>query len=168
MKNKKIDEILKELIPYIVIIILVLLIKAFIVSPIRVDGNSMDDTLYNGDIMILDEVSYRFNDIKRFDIVVVKAKGEYLIKRVIALPGETVKYKNGKLFINNKYVKEEFDHSETDDFDEIKIGKNKYFVMGDNRKVSLDSRYLGAFSKNKIKGHTGLVLFPFSRFGVKK
>ena len=105
MKNKKFEDIIKELIPYLVVIIVVVLIKVYIFSPIRVQGNSMDDTLSNGDIMILDEISYRFKDIKRFDIVVIKTKNDFLIKRVIGLPGEKVKYKNNKLFINNKYVK---------------------------------------------------------------
>jgi len=163
-----VSDSIREMIPYIIIIIVVLLIKMFIVSPIRVQGNSMDNTLSDGDIMILDEVSYRFKDIKRFDIVVVKTKNEFIIKRVIGLPGEKIKYKDNKLFINNKYIKEEFDHSETDDFDEVVLDKDEYFVLGDNRKVSSDSRYFGAFNKKDIKGCTKLTLFPFSRIGIKE
>lgn len=168
MKNKKFEDIIKELIPYLVVIIVVVLIKVYIFSPIRVQGNSMDDTLSNGDIMILDEISYRFKEIKRFDIVVIKTKNDFLIKRVVGLPGEKVKYKNNKLFINNKYVEEEFNHSKTDDFEEVILDKDEYFVLGDNRVVSMDSRYFGAFTKKEIKGHTNLTLFPFKRIGIKK
>lgn len=158
----------KEIVPYILIIILVLLFKRFVVSPVNVIGTSMYDTLYDGDIMILNETAYYFNDIKRFDIVVVKAKDELIIKRVIGLPGEKIKYEKGKLYINGKYVKENFTHDGTDDFAEIEIGKNKYFVMGDNRDNSMDSRYFGAFDKKYIRGKTNLTVFPFKRFGNKK
>ncbi|MBQ6538937.1 MAG: signal peptidase I [Bacilli bacterium] len=175
MKKNKEKEIkknfkyyVKEIVPYILIIILVLLVKRFIVSPVNVVGSSMYDTLKDKDIMILNETAYYFNDIKRFDIVVIKAPGELIIKRVIGLPGEKIKYENGKLYINGKYVKENFTHDGTDDFAEVKIGKNKYFVMGDNRDNSMDSRYFGAFDKKSIRGRTSLTIYPFSRFGTKK
>ncbi|MBE6158112.1 MAG: signal peptidase I [Firmicutes bacterium] len=164
----KIKENIKELLPYIIVIMIVLAIKAFVVAPIRVNGPSMEDTLYNGDIMILDEISYRFNKIERFDIVVVKYENEYLIKRVIGLPGERVEYKNNKLYINGKYVQEKFSHEITDDFKSITIPNNKYFVLGDNRINSTDSRIIGFISKNNIRGKTSLVLYPFNRFGSKK
>ena len=158
----------KEIVPYIVVVICVLTIKQLIVTPIKVNGSSMNDTLYDGDIMLLDEISYRFSDIKRFDIVVAKYSNEYLIKRVIGLPGEKIMYEDGKLYINGKYVKENYEHEGTDDFAEVKIGKNEYFVMGDNRDNSLDSRYFGPFNKKKIRGKTNLTIFPFKRIGKKK
>ncbi len=166
--NKDFKYYVKEIVPYILVIVLVLLVKRFIVSPVNVVGSSMYDTLHDGDIMILNETSYYFKDIKRFDIVVVKAPGELIIKRVIGLPGEKIKYEKGKLYINGKYVKENFSHDGTDDFAEVKIGKNEYFVMGDNRDNSLDSRYFGPFNKKNIRGKTSITLFPFSRFGIKK
>ena len=128
----------------------------------------MYPTLKDKDIMILDETAYYFKDIKRFDIVVVKAPGELIIKRVIGLPGEKIMYEDGKLYINGKYVKENYEHEGTDDFAEVKIGKNEYFVMGDNRDNSLDSRYFGPFNKKKIRGKTNLTIFPFKRIGKKK
>ena len=91
------DIFMKEYLPYIIVIIIVLLIKAFIVTPIRVNGPSMLDTLEDKDIMILDEVSFKFKGLKRFDIVVVNYKNEKIIKRVVGLPGETVEYKDNKL-----------------------------------------------------------------------
>ncbi len=166
MKEKTIKTI-KELLPYIITIIVVLLFKQFLYAPIRVNGDSMDTTLKNGDIMILDKVHYRHNKIKRFEIVVVDADYELLIKRVIGLPGEKIEFKNNKLYINGKYIKQDFKYKKTDDFT-YKVKKGEYFVMGDNRGNSLDSRYFGAFKKNKIIGKTNYTVFPFSRFGKKE
>ena len=146
---------IKEFLPYFMIILVVVLIKTFVVSPIRVNGASMDPTLNDKDIMLLDEISYRFSDIERFDIVVVKEEDEYLIKRVIGLPGETV-----------EYVKEDFKHKETFDFSTT-LGKDEYFIMGDNRTNSTDSRVFGPISRDKIMGKTSLTILPISRFGNK-
>ena len=157
---------IKEFLPYFMIILVVVLIKTFVVSPIRVNGASMDPTLNDKDIMLLDEISYRFSDIERFDIVVVKEEDEYLIKRVIGLPGETVEYKNDKLYIDGKYVKEDFKHKETFDFSTT-LGKDEYFIMGDNRTNSTDSRVFGPISRDKIMGKTSLTILPISRFGNK-
>ena len=163
---EKFKKILKDYLPYVVVIIVVLLIKKFVVSPIRVNGTSMDNTLKEGDIMILNNLEYRFNDIKRFDIVVVDQGKEYLIKRVIGLPGEEIEYKDNVLYINGVKVKDKYG-SKTDDF-KVKVKKGTYFVLGDNRKVSLDSRYFGSFKKNKIVGKTNFTVFPLNRFGKKK
>ena len=159
-----------ELIKYIIIIILVILFRTFFYTLIRVNGDSMNDTLYNGEIMILDRISYRFNDIKRFDIVVVKTDSSYLIKRVIGLPGEKLKYIDGNLYINNKFVKEDYLDYITEDFDisDKAIPDDCYFVMGDNRSNSADSRVYGCFKKERILGKTSLVLFPFSEAGKKE
>lgn len=165
MKEKTIKTI-KELLPYVITIIVVLLFKQFLFAPIRVNGDSMYSTLKNNDIMILDKVHYRHNDIKRFDIVVVDADYELLIKRVIGLPGEEIEVKNNKLYINGKYVKQNFKYKNTEDFS-YKIPKGKYFVMGDNRTNSLDSRYFGAFKRKQILGKTNYTVFPFNRIGKK-
>ena len=163
------NDKVKEILSYVIIIIIVLLIKQFIITPIKVNGDSMNNTLKDKDIMILDKISYRFQNIKRFDIVVVKKDKEYLIKRVIGLPGETVEYKNNKLYINNKNVAEKFNHEKTTDFIlEEKIPEGYYFVVGDNRPNSNDSRYIGLIKEEEILGKTSLVIFPFNRFGNKK
>ena len=167
MEIEKAKKIFIELLPYIITIIIVLLIKQFIVAPIKVNGSSMSTTLENNDIMILNKIDYRFNDIKRFDIVVVDSEYEYLIKRVIGLPGETIEFKDNKLYVNGKYIKQNFKYKETEDF-KYKVPKGKYFVMGDNRTNSLDSRSFGPFEKKKILGKTSLTIFPFSRYGKKK
>lgn len=163
---EKIKAFFKENLWYIIVIILVLLIKTYVISPIRVNGRSMNNTLQDKDIMILDEISYRFKDIERFDIVVIKTEKEYLIKRVIGLPGEVVKYEDNKLYINDELVEDNYSDEITDDF-EVKVPEGEYFVLGDNRTNSTDSRMIGPIEKKYIKGKTSLVIFPFNRFGNK-
>lgn len=167
-KEKKNNKLIKELITLTVIVIIVLLIKQFLVTPIQVNGDSMNPTLKNGDIMILNKIGYKINGIKRFNIVVINNKDTLLIKRVIALPNETIKYENNKLYIDGKEIKEDYLGSDvlTNDF-EAKTTDNCYFVMGDNRDVSLDSRDLGCFDISEIQGTTSVTIFPFDRFGGK-
>ena len=166
-KESKIIAFIKEYIPYVITIILVILIKRYVVSPIRVHGDSMKNTLLDGDIMILNIIGKQFSDIKRFDIVVVDRGEEYIIKRVIGLPGEKIEYKDNQLYVNDKKVKDNHSTEVTNDF-VIEVPKDSYFVLGDNRTNSLDSRYFGAFKKNQILGKTKLTLFPFNRIGNKK
>ena len=166
-EKSKFRKIFDEYISYVIIIVVVLIIKKFVVSPIRVHGESMMKTLRNGDVMILDIIGYRFSDIKRFDIVVVQTDYELIIKRVIGLPGEEVEYRDNQLYVNSKKVKDTYGSQVTDDF-KVKIPDGYYFVLGDNRTNSMDSRIFGPFPKNKILGKTSLTIFPFSRFGNKE
>ena len=166
MKNKYIKEILS----YVLIIVFVLLFKFFIISPIRVDGDSMNPTLKNGDIMLLNEIGYNINGVKRFDIVVINTDKDVIIKRVIGLPGERVDYKDNKLYINGEEVDEPFTHEVTHNFDFEVMGSEVipddcYFVVGDNRSNSSDSRIIGFIKESQIRGKViKQVLFPFSRF----
>ena len=166
-KDKKILHIIKEIVPYVIVIILVLLFKKFLYTPIRVNGESMMKTLHDGDIMILNIIDYKVHGVKRFDIVVVDEGDELIIKRVIGLPGDTVEYKNNKLYRNGKKVNDKYASEKTEDFS-VLVPKNEYFVLGDNRTNSLDSRAFGTFSSKKIKGKTSMIVFPFSRWGKKK
>ncbi len=162
-------EIIKEIIPYIIVIIVVLLIKAYIVSPVKVNGTSMDPTLHDKDIMLLSKISYRVHGIKRFDIIVIREGNEFIIKRVIGLPGEKVEYKNNKLYIDGKYIKEKFKHKKTRDFKSIKkVPEGMYYVLGDNRSNSIDSRVLGFIPVQDILGHATYTIYPFNRIGEKK
>ena len=166
-------EKIKPFLPYIIIIVVVLFIKAFIVTPIKVNGESMHPTLEEGDIMILNKTAYYFNEPKRFDIVVVDMPDEYLIKRVIGLPGEHIEYKDNTLYVDGKKVKENFKHGVTDDFnieelDSYTIPENSYLVMGDNRENSLDSRELGFIREDQLLGKTSLIILPFNRIGNAK
>lgn len=156
----------KEAVTYLLIILFIILVRTYVVTPVRVSGSSMANTLKNGEILLLNKFEYRFSDIKRFDIVVVKSHKERIIKRVIGLPGETLKYENGILYINDKMIEENYLDEVTKDFTyEGKIPDECYFVMGDNRDDSLDSRYFGCFPKKDILGHASFVLFPFAKFG---
>lgn len=164
------NKYLKEVLSYVLIIIVVLLIKKYIFSPIKVNGDSMFPTLHDNDIMILNEIGYHINGVKRFDIVVVDTNNDKIIKRIIGLPGETVTYKDNKLYINGEYIEENFEHDITHNFELSKIEEeiipeDYYFVVGDNRGKSLDSRTIGLIHKDQILGKTNFIVFPFSRFG---
>ena len=168
--NEKLMKIIKEFIPYIIIIIIILLVKKFLFTTILVNGDSMNNTLYENDFMILDKISYKVKDIKRFDIVVVDVSKTKLIKRVIGLPNEHIKYENGELYVNRKKVTDKYGTGITYDFDLNNLGfdkipNNYYLVLGDNREDSLDSRTIGLISKKDIIGKATLVLFPFNHFG---
>lgn len=159
-------KIIRELIPYIIIIITVVLIRTFIATPVLVDGPSMSPTLENNQLLILEKFNKK---LERNDIVVFKYHNDKLIKRVIGLPGETVEYKDGYLFINDKKVDDEFG-SITKDFnlEQLKhkiIPEDYYFVMGDNRNNSVDSRMIGLVSIKNIKGKAIYRLFPFTKIG---
>lgn len=122
----------------------------------------MMTTLQDGNIMILKKID---KNIDRFDIVVVNYKNEKIIKRVIGLPEEEVEYKNNVLYIDGKEIEEEYGSNLTKDFKDY-CGKDEYFVMGDNRGNSKDSRMIGCVNKNDIVGSTDLRLFPINKIGL--
>ena len=139
--ENKLLSFLRGIIPYIIILILVILLKMYIVTPIKVNGSSMYPTLEDQDIMILDIISYKLHGLKRFDIAVINQGKELIIKRVIGLPGEKVEYKKGKLYINGVEIKDPYLDDDTSMEDiSITVPKNEYYVLGDNRQNSLDSR----------------------------
>ena len=171
--RNKILSTLKELLPYLILIIVIILIKKFLFTTILVNGKSMNDTLKEKDFMILNKLSYKLNDIDRFDIVVVDALNEKIIKRVIGLPGEHIKFEDNKLYINGKQVNDSYAKGITEDFDLNELGlevipDDYYFVLGDNREDSLDSRVIGVVKKDKIIGTTDFIIYPFNRFGKVK
>jgi len=167
-QKKANKDILLDNLPYIIIILIILIIRAFIATPIRVNGDSMDPTLQDGETMILNKLGMKTAGIKRWDIIVIKTDDSYLIKRVIGLPGESIKYENGKLYIAGKEIKDNYSLTKTEDFEETIVGKNEYFVMGDNRFISKDSRKIGTIDKSEILGKTNIIVFPFNRFGLVK
>ena len=161
-------KFLKELLPYIIVILAVILIRVFIATPVRVTGTSMVPTLNNKEIMILVKLTKYFESYKRFQIVVIKTGNSYLIKRVIALPGEKIKCVDGVIYINNKVLEDNYGSGLTTDFDEVKLGNDEYFVMGDNREVSQDSRFIGPIKESNIKGYTNLVIYPLNKIRKAK
>lgn len=164
---EKAKKIGKELLPYIIIIIVVLMIKAYIFTPIVVNGPSMMNTLHDKDIMILDKIGMRLNGIDRFDIVVIQTQNSKIIKRVIGLPGETVEYQDNQLYINGEKLEDPYGSDVTYDFELVEIPDNMYYVLGDNRTDSVDSRILGTIPKDKILGHATFIIYPFNRFGSR-
>ena len=160
-------KVWKEIRDYVIIIAVVLLIRTFLTTPAIVDGASMDDTLNDGQLVFINKIVYRVSDIKRFDIVVIRneLENDKIIKRVIGLPNETIEYKDNNLYINDRLVKTRLNFKNTADF-KVTTSKNEYFVLGDNRPVSKDSRLLGNFKRSDIIGRVRLRVFPFSKIGI--
>lgn len=157
---------LKELMPYIIIVVVVLLVRSFIVTPGLVNGSSMEPTLHNNELVLINKIGLN-KGIDRYDIVVVKYENSTIIKRVIGLPYETVEYINDTLYIDGEEVNTKVDFEYTKDF-KLTAGKNEYIVLGDNRNISKDSRIIGPVKERDIIGKVDLVLFPFSKFGKVK
>lgn len=153
----------KDILDYIIIILVVIVIRTYIFTPIRVTGESMQDTLLNGDLMILTKYNKNY---QRFDIIVVDNGKDKIIKRIIGLPGEDVEYKDNVLYINGEVIEDKFASNPTSDFIDY-CGEDEYFVLGDNRGNSLDSRKYGCFNKRQILGKTSFTFFPFKRIGIK-
>jgi len=159
------NKFIKELIPYIVIIIVVALIRTYIITPVIVVGDSMVPTLKENQILLLNKIDYKLNEIERNDIVVIKLGKSEIIKRVIGLPGENIEYRNNTLYIDGHESKTEYDF-DTEDFT-LKsicncesIPQDKYLVLGDNRMVSSDSRIIGLIDKKDIEGSAHISIWP--------
>lgn len=167
-QKKANKDVFLDYLPYIIIILVVMIIRSFIVTPVRVNGTSMESTLNNGETMLLNKLGMKVKGIKRWDIVVVKTGDTFLIKRVVGLPGETIKYTKGILYINDEKTEDKYASTTTEDFDQIKLSKKEYFVMGDNRFVSQDSRVIGAINEEEIIGKTNILIFPLDRIGIIK
>lgn len=175
MENKK--KYIFSLIEMIVVIAITVCIFKFVVIPVRIDGSSMENTLHDQDIALINAIGVKADNIERFDIVVVYSDvlDEKIIKRIIGLPGDTIEFKHDVLYINGveteqdfldpKFVEESKEaynaQNFTDDF-KTTVGEGEYFVMGDNRLRSTDSREIGTFTIDDIIGSKGIVIFPFS------
>jgi signal peptidase I len=148
---------------------LALLVQQFIIRPFVVSGESMDPTLSSGDYLLIDEVSYRFREPERGEVVVFRAPPEptkYFIKRIIGLPGDTVSIKGSVITITNTQhpdglvLPEDFiTHTSSNDIT-VKVPMDEYFVMGDNRSGSYDSRSWGTLPKANLRGRALLRLLP--------
>lgn len=150
-------KMLNEVIPYVVIILAVILFRLFIATPVRVDGDSMNPTLKNNQILLLNKIDKNY---KRFDVVVFNHNGNKLVKRIIGLPGDKVTYNNDLLYINDKLIEENYTRKKTDDFISDTVPVDMYFVLGDNRSNSLDSRYIGFVLKKDIEGTVNFSIIP--------
>ena len=178
-KEKNLSKELLDTIIYIAVVCLVVfLILHFVGQRTVVRGDSMEPTLTNGENLIMDKISYRFSDPKRFDIIIFPGPEEYgehpyYIKRVIGLPGETVQIKDGLVYIDGRQLSEDV-YGITDYIEEahdaekpIALKEDEYFCLGDNRPVSYDSRYpeVGPVERSEIIGKVWIRIWPFSKFG---
>ncbi|MCR4781159.1 MAG: signal peptidase I [Lachnospiraceae bacterium] len=162
-----------EFLVYIAVLVLIsFLVVTFIGQRTVVSGASMNNTLYDKDNLIIDKISYKFHDPKRFDVVVFPDpadKKTYFIKRIIGLPGEEVYIDPyGKIYINGALLEENYGKDTIIDpgraANGVVLGKDEYFVMGDNRNNSLDSRFdeVGNIHKKDFVGRAWLKIYPFS------
>ncbi len=168
MDLRDIKEFIKDSLKYLIVIATVFFIALFVVSFEQVIGPSMKGTLNAGDVTIVNKLVYKFRTIKRNEIVSINQKDKIMVKRVIGLPGEHIEYKDNKLYVNGSLVLENNISVETKDFKLEDIGyetipKDMYFVLGDNRTNSSDSREFGLVKKDEIIGKIVMRLYPFSK-----
>ena len=169
-----------ELVKIIVIsLVIIIPVRYFLIQPFYVKGASMEPNFYDHEYLIVDEISYRFNAPSRGDIVVFRYPRnpqEYFIKRIIGLPGEKVQIKDGKVYLitdanpDGKQIDEPYLAEGTNTYsiseDIITLGDNEYFVLGDNRNSSKDSRSFGPVSRSFVTGKVLLRGWPFNRINI--
>ncbi len=160
----------------ILIFVCIYILPNYVIQRTIVDGSSMEDTLFDGDHLYVEKLSYRFDALKRFDIIVFYPFGrenkDYFVKRIIGLPGETVQIKGSDIYINDKILEEDYGKDPIVDpgraINPIKLGQDEYFVLGDNRSISKDSRSdeVANVKRENIGGKAVLRIKPLSRFGT--
>lgn len=176
--NKVMKEMINTLLYLLGVLCLTYVVVTFVGQRTEVEGASMETTLYDGDNLIVDKISYRFRDPQRFDIIVFPFKYQentFYIKRIIGLPGETVQIDDkGVIYINGEVLEESYGREviRADNVgiaaEPIKLGEDEYFVMGDNRNNSTDSRtsIVSNIKRDDIVGRAWLRIWPFSEFGI--
>lgn len=176
-RGEKRNDLLSELIRFALITLFIVLpIRIYIAQPFIVSGSSMDPTFQDGEYLIIDEISYRFEAPERGDVIVFRYPqdtSKFFIKRIIGLPGETVDIKDSTVTINGSSgtstpfaLDESYLVHPTWSTSRIKLGDDQYFVMGDNRPASSDSRIWGPLDKDLIIGRVLTRLLPVNRIGV--
>lgn len=176
MRQTDIRAVLELILYFALVAGIAFLIIHFVGQRTVVNGVSMQPTLSDGDNLIVDKLSYRFHDPDRFDIIVFPQEdGRYFIKRIIGLPGENVQIdEDGFIYINGEKLMESYGKEVMRDpglaKDGIDLGADEYFVLGDNRNNSMDSRMeeVGLIAKNRIIGRAWLRIYPFSEIGFLK
>lgn len=171
MDFRNIIEFIKDISKYVIVIVIVLFLFIFVMGLQQVIGPSMQPTLEEGDILIVNKLIYRINKINRNDIVVISQNEKYMIKRVVGLPGETIEYKDNYIYVNGIKYRETFINTNTQNFNINELGYDKipdnmYLVLGDNRENSLDSRTYGLISKEQIIGKAWIRVWPLNKIKI--
>lgn len=173
-ENKRESFFLTEVLQSVAIaVILAILIKVFLFQPFYIPSGSMEPTLVKGDRIIVNKLTYHISEPKRGDIIVFKyplnPKRDF-IKRVIGLPGETLEIRDSKVFINGRVIEQPYLPAglKYEKFPSVKIPKDQYFMMGDNRNNSEDSRSWGTLPKKNIIGKAMLIYWPTNRLRIFK
>lgn len=176
--NRNIRRVLKKLARIILTIVLATgfayILIHYVGQRTMVSGHSMEPELYNKEQVFMDKLTYKIRNPKRYEIIVFpgpEGGNQFFVKRIIALPGETIKIKDGKVYVNNKEVKDYSKDHTTDSGEldgKVHLSSDEYFVMGDNRDNSNDSRYkqVGMVKRSKIIGRIIFRLYPFERAGM--
>ncbi len=180
MMKKVLKELFSTGLYLLFVLLLTYLVITFVGQRTEVEGESMEATLSNGDNLIVDKLTYRFRAPERFDIIVFPFKfkeNTYYIKRIIGMPGETVQIDaDGKIYINGEVLMESYGREiiKAENIgiaaNPINLGKGEYFVLGDNRNNSSDSRMemIGNIHRSDIIGRAWVRIWPFAKFGVLK
>ena len=173
-ENKK--ESPWEFIRFVIIAILIVIpIRIFVAQPFIVSGSSMSPTFENGDYLIVDEISYRLKNPERFDVIIFRYpnnKKKFFIKRIIGLPNEKIDIKGSVVTITNNdnpdglVLEQPYVKNESNNNQHFELKENEYFVMGDNRPASSDSRYWGALTENLIIGKAFIRLLPINNIDL--
>ena len=151
--------------------ITVFVIRTFLAQPFLVSGASMSSNFNSGDYLIVDEITYRFDDPKKGDVVVFRYPNDpstFYIKRIVGLPSDRIKIEGGDVFVNEQKVNEPYLDESVQTLGDVNLilEEGYYFVMGDNRYHSFDSRSWGPLEREKIVGLARLRLFPFNTIGI--
>jgi len=168
---KRFGLLVFEIVKVVLISLAIILpVRLFLVQPFYVEGASMEPNFHASDYLIIDELSYRFNDPQRGQVIIFKNPRnhrEYFIKRVIGLPGESVEVKAGRVFVDGKELTEAYiKNFSIDNYPTVKLADGQYFVMGDNRTNSLDSRQIGPISHDSIIGRVWVRGWPLDKMNT--
>lgn len=173
---QSVGQFIWELAKIVIISLAIIIpIRVFLIQPFYVKGASMEPTFYDNQYLIIDEITYRFSDPERGDVVVIRYPqdpSQFFIKRIIGMPGEIIEIKDGHVYIKNSKLSDEILLDEpyldesiaTTGEKQIHLGVDEYYLMGDNRPSSLDSRSFGPINRKYIVGKTWVRVWPFDEF----